>query len=66
MLPATQLLEGGFGAGGMPDGTAMFGGTFAAIGGIRPSTRFEYEIEDPVLGRTIRATYEVQTLPVFG
>jgi hypothetical protein len=66
MLPVSELLTKGFGAGGMPDGTAMFGGTFAAKGGIRPSSRFEYELEDPVLGRTIRSGYEVETLPVLG
>lgn len=43
----------------------MFGGTFAAIGGIRPSTRFEFEIEDPVRGRRIRHGYEVRTLPLI-
>jgi hypothetical protein len=66
MLPVGDLLQEGFGPGGMPDGTVMFGGTFAAKGGIRPSPRFEYELEDPVLGRTIRAAYDVETLPVFG
>ena len=35
----------------MPDGCAMFGGTFAAKGGIRPASRFEFELEDPVLKR---------------
>ena len=37
-----------------------------AIGGIRPATRFDYEIEDPVLKRTIKAGYNVVTLPVMG
>ncbi|GIX11012.1 DUF2848 domain-containing protein [Elioraea sp.] len=49
----------------LPVGTVMFGGTFAAIGGIRPSTRFEFEIEDPVRGRRIRHGYEVRTLPLI-
>lgn len=66
MLPIPELLAKGFGEAGMSDGTAMFGGTFAAKGGIRPSARFEYELEDPVLGRTIRSAYEVLTLPVLG
>lgn len=48
----------------LPVGTVMFGGTFAAIGGIRASTRFEFEIEDPLLGRAIRHGYTVRTLPL--
>jgi hypothetical protein len=50
----------------MPDGCAMFGGTFAAIGGIRPASRFEFELEDPVLKRSIRHGYDVIELPVLG
>lgn len=48
----------------LPVGTVMFGGTFAAIGGIRPSARFEFELEDPLLRRTIRHGYSVRTLPL--
>jgi hypothetical protein len=44
----------------------MFGGTFAAKGGIRPASRFEFELEDPVLKRSIRHAYDVITLPVWG
>lgn len=49
----------------LPVGTVMFGGTFAAIGGIRPSRRFEFEIEDPVLARTIRHGYAIHALPLI-
>jgi hypothetical protein len=42
----------------------MFGGTLSAIGGIRPSTRFEMELEDPVLGRAMRHAYDIDCLPV--
>jgi hypothetical protein len=66
MLPVAELIERGFGAKGLPEGCAMFGGTFAAKGGIRPASRFEYELEDPVLGRTIRHAYDVIELPVLG
>ena len=66
MLPVDVLLQKGFGGGKLPDGCAMFGGTFAAKGGIRPASRFEYELEDPVLKRTIRHAYDVVELPVFG
>jgi hypothetical protein len=44
----------------------MFGGTFAAIGGIRSANRFEFELEDPVLKRSIRHGYDVIELPVLG
>ncbi|CAG2128883.1 DUF2848 domain-containing protein [Cupriavidus numazuensis] len=48
------------------DGTAMLCGTLPAIGGIRPAQRFEIELEDPILGRTLRHGYEVVSLPVQG
>jgi hypothetical protein len=48
----------------LPMGTAMFCGTMGAIGAIRPSTRFEMELDDPVLGRKIAHAYDVQMLPV--
>jgi hypothetical protein len=66
MLPVDVLIRKGFESGKLPDGCAMFGGTFAAKGGIRPADRFEYEFEDPVLKRTIRHAYDVITLPVRG
>jgi hypothetical protein len=66
MLPVKELIQRGFGGAGLPDGCAMFGGTFAAIGGIRPASRFEFELEDPVLKRSIRHGYDVIALPVLG
>jgi hypothetical protein len=66
MLPVKELIQRGFGDSGLPDGCAMFGGTFAAKGGIRPATRFEFELEDPVLKRSIRHAYDVIELPVLG
>ncbi|MET0969819.1 MAG: DUF2848 domain-containing protein [Tardiphaga sp.] len=66
MLPVAELIKKGFDSATLPDGTAMFGGTFAAKGGIRPATRFDYEIEDPVLKRKISHGYEVKTLAVVG
>jgi hypothetical protein len=66
MLPVKELIERGFGRQGLPDGCAMFGGTFAAKGGIRPSVRFEYELEDPVLNRKLAHAYDVIVLPVRG
>ena len=66
MLPVAELIQRGFGEKGLPDGCAMFGGTFAAKGGIRPASRFECELEDPVLKRVIRHAYDVIELPVLG
>jgi hypothetical protein len=66
MLPVAELIKRRFGDEGLPDGCAMFGGTFAAKGGIRPANRFEYELEDPVLKRSIRHGYDVIELPVRG
>ncbi|MGZ5871909.1 MAG: DUF2848 domain-containing protein [Bradyrhizobium sp.] len=66
MLSVEELVRGCFADRKLPDGCAMFGGTFAAKGGIRPASRFEYELEDPVLKRTIRHAYDVIELPVLG
>jgi hypothetical protein len=48
----------------LPAGTAMFCGTLGAIGGIRPASRFEMELHDPKLGRSITAAYDIETLAV--
>ncbi len=50
--------------GGLAPGSAMFCGTFGAIGGIRPASRFEMELHDPRLGRKISHGYDVEVLPV--
>ena len=63
---SSNLIQRGFSDKRLPDGCAMFGGTFAAKGGIRPADRFEYELEDPVLKRSIRHAYDVVALPVLG
>ena len=47
------------------NGTLMFCGTFAAIGGIRPARTFRYELMDPVLHRAISGRYEMRVLPVI-
>lgn len=66
MLGVDDLIARGFDGGKLPDGCAVFGGTFAAKGGIRPASRFEFELEDPVLKRSIRHGYDVIELPVLG
>ena len=47
-------------------GWAMFCGTLAAKGGIRPAKRFRMELEDPVLKRKLAHVYAVKVLPVEG
>ena len=47
-----------------PD-TIMFCGTLGAKGGIRPVTRFEMELDDPVLKRRTTHAYDVVDLPVI-
>lgn len=48
----------------LSQGTIMFCGTLAAIGGIRPASRFEVELTDPVLNSTLRHAYDIDILPV--
>jgi hypothetical protein len=43
----------------------MFGGTLGAIGGVRPAARFEMEMHDPELGRSIHHGYDINVLPVI-
>ena len=50
----------------LKDGHAMFCGTLAARGGIRPARTFAMELEDPVLGRKLRHEYATRVLPVEG
>jgi hypothetical protein len=65
MLPPQDLLAR-YGADTMTDGTLMFCGTLAAHGGVRATPKFEFELEDPVLGRKISHSYRVVSLPVLG
>jgi len=52
--------------GKLPAGHAMFCGTLAAKGGIRPGKVFRMELEDPVRKRTLAHEYRVNVLPVEG
>jgi hypothetical protein len=64
LRPPSDLMAKRPGGPNLPPGTVMFGGTLGAIGGIRPADRFEMELHDPVLGRTLTHAYDVITLPV--
>jgi hypothetical protein len=48
---------------GLPQNAAMFCGTAPAIGGIRPAGRFEMELHDPILQRTIAHGYSIVSVP---
>jgi hypothetical protein len=64
--PPADLMMRYAGAGTtLPAGTVMFCGTLGAIGGVRPATRFEMEIEDQARGRSLRHAYAVNCLPVI-
>jgi hypothetical protein len=63
--PRELFAKYGEGADMLAPGTAMLGGTMAVVGGIRPADRFEAELEDPKLGRSLRVAYDVQPLPVI-
>jgi hypothetical protein len=47
------------------DGYCLFCGTFPAKTGIICGERFEFEMEDPVLGFTINHAYDVRVLPQY-
>jgi hypothetical protein len=50
----------------LKSGNAMFCGTLAAKGGIRPARKFTMELHDPVLKRKLRHEYRIVVLPVEG
>ena len=66
MLDPRTLIAGYAADGGLRDGTLMFCGTLAAHGGVRATSEFAFELEDPVLGRKISHAYRVKSLPILG
>lgn len=48
------------------EGDLLFGGTCGAIGDVRYSPVFIFELIDPVLGRKIRHSYDVIPVPIKG
>lgn len=66
MLPPQAIMAGYAAGGGLSEGSAMFCGTLPAKGGIRPTSRFSFELVDPVLGRRIAHSYDIMSLPVVG
>lgn len=64
LLPPRELLSAYVDTSELADGTLMFGGTFGALGGVRPAPHFDCEIVDEVLGRRIEHSYDIVALPV--
>ena len=65
MIDPRDLIKRYTGGGGLAEGTLMFCGTLGAKGGIRPASRFEMELEDPVLKRRMTHAYDIISLPVI-
>jgi hypothetical protein len=66
MLPPMELIARYTNGGNrLPENTLMFCGTVPVHGGIRPADSFACELEDPVLGRTLRANYATKALPIL-
>ena len=66
LAPAELIASYTGGSGALAEGTVMFSGTIATKGGLRPAERFRFELEDPVLGRTLRHEYSVRALLIAG
>lgn len=65
-LGVMEILEGIPAGDGLPaDDFCLFCGTFPALGGIALGERFEFEMEDPVLARSIRHGYRQRVLPQY-
>ena len=62
LLHPDELIKRGFGAAAMPPGSAMFCGTQAVLGKLGAGAGYELELHDPVLGRSLRHRYMVDTL----
>jgi hypothetical protein len=63
---ALELVELYTRGAGLGSGTVMFCGTLPVMGVLRSARRFEVELEDPVLGRSLRHAYQVTQLPMVG
>lgn len=66
MRPPEELCRLWSGDTRLPQHASMFCGTLAVHGGIVSAERFEMELEDPVLNRSITHGYNVRSLPDEG
>lgn len=62
-LSAGELIRRYSGAAGLAEGAVMFCGTLPVRGALRSGARFEIELEDPVLQRSLRHSYGIRQLP---
>ena len=62
ILDPARLITAYCGGPRLKDNTFMFCGTLPALGEVHPGSPFTFEIEDPVLKRTIRHTYCIASL----
>jgi Protein of unknown function (DUF2848) len=66
MLPPADLLARYSRDGRLAENALMFCGTLAAKGGVRATTQFAFELEDPVKHRKIAHAYSARSLPILG
>src|SRR5258708_34734770 len=62
LLHPETLIQRGFGAAAMPPGAAMFCGTQAVLGELRPARASELELHDPALGPALHHRQPDRTL----
>ena len=63
LRPPSDLLQLFANIGEFQEGMMMLCGTASVIGGIRPSDKFAFSLEDPILKRTISGEYAINVLP---
>jgi hypothetical protein len=66
MLDPLDLLRRYTKDGRLAENTLMFCGTLAAKGGVRATTHFAFELDDPVKQRKITHAYASRVLPILG
>ncbi len=60
ITPLAELIKGS----GFAENSAMLCGTLAAIGGVRPASKYKMEIEDPIRSQSIKMEYNTKQLPI--
>lgn len=63
LAPAELIAAYAGGRSTLADNTMIFGGSLPVIGATRPAERLEFELVDPVRGRSLRHGYNVKVLP---
>ncbi len=63
LMPVPDLLAEVEAAGFATEGSLIFGGTLPTVDGFVYASRFEVELRDPILGRTLASAYDVVVAP---